>query len=74
MSRLTPLRPEEVIRRLRGLGFEGPVSGGRHLRMINPKTRKMIPVPMHGGRDVAVGLIRAIIREVGITREQWSNL
>ena len=44
------------------------------MRMINPNTRKMIPVPMHRGRDVAVGLIRAIIREVGITREEWNSL
>jgi len=31
----------------------------------------MIPVPMHKGKDVGVGLIREIIRQVGIAREEW---
>ena len=74
MSRLTPLRAEEVIRRLRRLGFDGPVGGGRHVRMIHWHTRKIIPIPMHRGKDVGVGLIRAIIREVGITLGEWKNL
>jgi predicted RNA binding protein YcfA (HicA-like mRNA interferase family) len=74
MSRLTPHKVDEVIRRLRQLGFEGPIGGGRHVRMIHPQTRKIIPVPMHRGRDVGVGLIRAIIREVGITPDEWNKL
>ena len=74
MSRLVPLRPAEVIRRLRRLGFEGPIGGGRHLRMIHVATRRIIPVPMHQGRDVGVGLIRAILREVGITPEEWNEI
>ena len=63
MSRLTPLKAEESIRRLRSLGFDGPFGAGRHLRMVHPRTQKVIPVPMHRGRDVGVGLIRAILRE-----------
>ena len=74
MSRLTPLRSEEVIRRLRRLGFEGPIGGGRHMRMVHLQTRKIIPIPIHRGRDVGVGLIRAIIREVGISRNEWNDL
>jgi len=70
MSKLSPLKPEEVIRRLRALGFEGPVPGGRHARMVRPATGQIIPVPMHRGRDVSVGLIRAILREAGITPEE----
>jgi len=35
---------------------------------------KIIPVPMHKGKDVSVGLIREIIREVGISRERWIKL
>jgi predicted RNA binding protein YcfA (HicA-like mRNA interferase family) len=36
MSKLSPLKSEEVVRRLRKLGFEGPIPGGRHARMIHP--------------------------------------
>ena len=74
MPRLTPLKSADVFRKLRQLGYIGPISGGRHLRMIHPQTGKIIPVPAHGGKDVSVGLIRAIIAEVGIPREEWINL
>ena len=34
----------------------------------------IIPVPVHKGRDVSVGLIREIINEVGVSREEWIKL
>jgi len=64
----------EVIRKLRKLGFIGPISGGKHLRMIHPETGKIIPIPMHKRKDVSVGLIREIINEVGISRDEWLEL
>lgn len=39
--------------------------------MVNFKTGKIIPVPFHKGVDVGVGLIRVIIAEVGISRDEW---
>jgi len=64
MSKLSPLKPIQVIRKLRKLGFIGPISGGRHIRMVH----------LHKGRDVSVGLIRAILREIDITPEEWNQL
>ena len=74
MPRLRPLKPREVIEKLRVLGYEGPFGGGRHSRMVHTQSGKIIPIPMHGGKDVSVGLIRAIIREVGITSDEWLAL
>ena len=74
MSKLSPLKPQQVIRKLRKLGFVGPMPGGRHVRMIRMETGQIIPVPMHEGRDVSVGLIRAIIREAGTSPEEWNRL
>ena len=74
MPRLVPLKPQEVIRKLTRLGFDGPYPGGRHQRMVNLNTGKVIPVPLHKGRDVSVGLIREIINEVGVSREDWLAL
>jgi predicted RNA binding protein YcfA (HicA-like mRNA interferase family) len=42
--------------------------------MVHPQTGKIVPVPMHKGKDVSVGLIREIIRELGISRENWIKL
>lgn len=74
MPRLTPLKIREVIEKLRALGYEGPFAGGRHSRMVHPQTGKIIPIPIHGGKDVSVGLIRVLIRELGITPQKWIDL
>jgi predicted RNA binding protein YcfA (HicA-like mRNA interferase family) len=35
---------------------------------------KIIPIPIQGGKDISVGLLRAIIREAGITIDEWLEL
>ncbi len=74
MARLTPLKPGAVVRKLRQRGFSGPFPGGKHQRMVNLSTGQIIPIPMHKGKDIGVGLIREIIRELGVTREEWLEL
>jgi predicted RNA binding protein YcfA (HicA-like mRNA interferase family) len=74
MPRLSPLKAREVIEKLRALGYEGPHPGGRHSRMVHKASGRIIPIPMHGSKDVSIGLIRAIIREAGITVEEWLAL
>ncbi len=74
MSRLMPLKSKEVIRKLRRLGYDGPIPGGRHVRMVHPERGQIIPIPVHGGKDISVGLIREIIRQIGISREEWLAL
>jgi predicted RNA binding protein YcfA (HicA-like mRNA interferase family) len=74
MSRLSPEKPREVIRKLRELGFEGPFGGGRHVFMRHPETRVKISVPVHQGRDVPIGTLAAIIKQAGSTVDQWLAL
>ena len=74
MQKLTPLKPGDVIRKLRKLGFNGPFPGGKHVRMVHTETGKIIPIPVHKGRDVSVGLIREIINAIGISRKKWIEL
>ena len=43
--------------------------------MVNPQMRHhRIPLSMHGNRDIGVGLIRKIVRDLGISREEWNSL
>ena len=72
--RLTPLPPREVIRRLRVFGYNGPSPGGKHQRMVHQTTNLVVQIPIHGNKDVGVGVIRAILRRTGITREQWNSV
>jgi hypothetical protein len=50
------------------LGFE-PVRFGNHEMMRRGTVTVPLPNPHHG--DVSVGLIVRILREAGITREEW---
>jgi predicted RNA binding protein YcfA (HicA-like mRNA interferase family) len=42
--------------------------------MVHEQTGQIIPVPMHKGKDVSVGLISEIIRELGVSRDEWIEL
>ncbi len=42
--------------------------------MVHPDTGQIIPIPTHKGKDVGIGLIRQIIRELGINRDEWIDL
>jgi predicted RNA binding protein YcfA (HicA-like mRNA interferase family) len=73
LPKLSPLKSRDLINKLRTLGFEGPFAGGRHSRMVHFETGQVIPIPIHN-KEVSVGLIREIIRQVDITPEQWLEL
>ena len=70
MSRLIPVPREELIRRLKKLGFEGPYSGGKHPHMERGTVVIMIPNPHHG-EDIGADLLNKILRRAGISREEW---
>jgi len=74
MPKLTPLKANEVMRKLRVLGFEGPIPGGRHFHMIHRAKKKVIPIPTHGGKDIGIGLLRKIIRDAETSVEEWQAL
>ena len=74
MPKLSSEKPRLVIKKLRSLGFEGPFGGGRHLFMRHPKTKIKIPVPFHKGKDIPRGTVRAIIRQAGVSLEEWHSL
>ncbi len=56
------------------MGFEGPFGGGKHVTMRHPDSGKKIPIPIHGGRDIPAGTLRAILREAEISPVEWEKL
>jgi len=76
VSRWTPCKRRDFIRRLRQLGFDGPFSGTRHQYMIYQRHRLAIP----SNAEYSVPQLRMMIREVEeiigreITVEEWSRL
>ena len=59
----------EFVHRMRELGFEGPLAGGRHPQMRRGDLTVIIPNPHEG--DIGVGSLRRILRQAGVTREEW---
>ncbi len=76
MSRWTPCKRRDFIRRLQRLGFEGPYSGTRHQFMVHQQQRLTIP----SNAEYSVPQLRVLIREVEaivqreITADEWSSL
>jgi predicted RNA binding protein YcfA (HicA-like mRNA interferase family) len=70
LSRLLPVSREDLIRRLKKLGFEGPYSGGKHPHMERGTTVIMIPNPHHG-EDIGADLLQKILKRAGISRDDW---
>lgn len=76
MSRWVPCKRILFIRRLRGLGFDGPFSGSRHQFMLHGNHRLALP----SNEEYSVPQLRMMIREVEdiierrITLDEWSRL
>ncbi|MFN6220197.1 MAG: type II toxin-antitoxin system HicA family toxin [Aphanizomenon sp.] len=69
MPRLTPVSGNDLVKRLLELGFEGPYAGGRHPQMRRNEVTVIIPNPHEG--DISVGLLSRLLRQAGISREEW---
>lgn len=76
MSRWTPCKRTEFIRKLRRLGFDGPFSGTRHQFMIYGEKRLAIPP----NAEYSVAQLRMMVREAGlivgrsIALDEWQTV
>ncbi len=66
------IKRKDFIRALKEAGFEGPYSGGKHEFMVKGNLRLTLPNPHQGeiGRD----LLSRILKQAGISREEWEKL
>lgn len=76
MSRWTPCKWRDFIRKLRTLGFDGPLAGTRHSFMIYRSHRLAIP----SNPEYSVDGVRMMMAEVktilgrAVTAEEWRRL
>jgi predicted RNA binding protein YcfA (HicA-like mRNA interferase family) len=69
--KLTPISWTQLIKGLRQFGFDGPFQGGKHAYMV--KGRLVLTVPNPHNQEVSVDLLSRILKQAGITREQWTE-
>ncbi len=72
MPRFGPTNRRQFVTGLRQLGFDGPYAGTRHQIMVRGEVRIRIPNPHQG--DIDVDLLVRILRQAGVSREEWESV
>lgn len=70
MTKVPILTPRKVEKKVKNLGFILDHSTGSHNIYFNPKTKKRAVIPLHT-KDLKPGTLSAILREAGITKEEF---
>ena len=76
MSQWAPCKRRDFIRRLRGLGFDGPYSGTQHQYLVHHTHRLAVP----SNAEYSVSELRVLLRDVeeiidrSIDADEWNIL
>ena len=73
MTRLRPLPPRKVIKALVKLGFKPVRMRGSHL-VLKREDGRLTVVPVHPGEEIGRGLLRKIIRDAGVSVEEFMEV
>jgi len=73
LSRILPLKPNKLIKVLQKAGFQPVRRKGSHVILMNER-RTRIVIPVHPGKEVKPTLVRAILKEAGLSREEFNKL
>jgi predicted RNA binding protein YcfA (HicA-like mRNA interferase family) len=67
-----PVSRRNLVRKFKSLGFKGPFSGEKHQFMVRGDLKIRVPNP-HGSGEISDSLLREILRQAGISKEEWDN-
>lgn len=70
MSRPPVLKPREVCRILESMGFALARQRGSHMQYRHADGRGTT-VPNHPGRDVSPVILRQIVKDIGVTLDEF---
>ncbi len=72
MPPFKPVKRKDLIKALKGAGFEGPFTGGKHEFLVKGELRLALPNPHQG--EISKDLLARILRQANLTREEWEKL
>jgi len=72
MPAIKPTKRKVLIRNLRKLSFDGPYAGGNHQYMMKGKRKLWLPNPH--SKDLSAPFLQKILKQAGISREEWEQL
>jgi predicted RNA binding protein YcfA (HicA-like mRNA interferase family) len=74
-GRLPVVNGRQVVRALAKAGFVvDRVAGSHHILVYPTDPRRTVTVPVHGARDLRRGTLRAILRQAGLSVEEFVPL
>lgn len=71
MAKIPPCTRSEFIRKLHRLGFHGPFGGGKHSYMKLGAYRQTVPNPHQS--EIDSELVKELLKQAGISEEEWLN-
>lgn len=74
MPKLVPIPAKKMIKILQSLGFVLVRVRGSHHFFLNSISGKTATVPVHGGEQLGVGLLKSILRDIDVTVEEYDKL
>jgi len=72
MPSFGPVRRRELVAAFRRLGFSGPFSGGRHEFMYRGSVSVALPNPHQS--DIGRELLAGVLRQAGVSRDEWEKV
>lgn len=67
-----PIAWRDFVRSLQVAGFEGPYPGKRHPFMLRGGLKLILPNPHRS--DIGTKLLRDVLKQAGISRDEWEKL
>lgn len=69
------MRYRELAKRLKKMGcHQLRTAKGSHKYWQNPATNQVVSVPDWGGKDLRAGTVRSILKDLGISREDFGPI
>ena len=71
MPKLPAVTGAEVVRALKRAGFYFRRQAGSHVILSDPGRRHRVSVPCHSGHTLSRGILHDIIKQAGLTAEEF---
>lgn len=67
------VKPRQIVKLLLAKGFEERRVTGSHHVFRHPRTGAIVPVPLHGNRDLKPGTLRSILKMAGVSLQELDD-
>jgi len=74
LPKLPVVSGPEVVRALCRAGYDPFTKEGSHQSLRHRVTGRKVTVPIHAGRDLKPGIVHGILKQVGLTVDEFLEL